>query len=90
MEDNKFAEVNRVDLIFDKVELMCEKVKKLDIVEDILNKVLSLRDEISAVNEFLAIHRGELDKVHKKQNELEQELHIIRNLSQSDEIIICM
>ena len=39
----------------------------------------------SAVNKILSIHRTELNKVHKKQNELEQELQIVRNLSQRDE-----
>ena len=39
----------------------------------------------NTVNEILSIHRGELNKVHKKQNVLEQELQIVRNLSQRDE-----
>ena len=73
MEDTKSAEV--LATIF----------RQLERVELLLDTVLSLQDNINAINETLAIHRRELDKVHKKQNELEQELQIVRNLSQRDE-----
>ena len=48
------------------MDVIFEKVKKLDILPDMVKEVRSL-------------------KVHKKQNELEQELQIVRNLSQRDE-----
>ena len=48
------------------MDVIFEKVKKLDILPDMVKEVRSL-------------------KVHKKQNELEQELEIVRNLSQRDE-----
>ena len=73
MEDSKSADV---------LETIFEQLERVDLT---LNKVLSLKDDINAINETLAIHRGELVKVHKKQNELEQELQIVRNLSQRDE-----
>ena len=73
MEDTKSAEV--LATIF----------RQLERVELALDTVLSLQDDINAINETLAIHRRELDKVYKKQNELEQELQIVRNLSQRDE-----
>ena len=38
-----------------------------------VKEVRSLKDEVNAVNEILSIHKEELDKVHKRQNELEQE-----------------
>ena len=48
------------------MDVIFEKVKKLDILPDMVKEVRSL-------------------KVHKKQNEPEQELKIVRNLSQRDE-----
>ena len=66
-------------------EVLANIFKQLERVDLVLEKVLLLNDDINAINEILAIHRGELDRVHKKQNELEQELQIVRNLSQRDE-----
>ena len=71
---NLFKQLDRVDLIFEKVE-------KLDILPDMVKEVQSLKDEVNAT---LSIHKEKLDKVHRKQNELEQELQIVRNLSQRD------
>ena len=82
MEDSESAEtfkqLERVDLIF-------EKVKHLDILPDMVKAVQSLQDDVKAVWKFLSFHQKELDKVHKRQNELEQELQIVRNLSQRHE-----
>ena len=49
-----------------------------------VKEVRSLKDEVNTVNETLSIHKEELDKVHRKQNELEKELQIVRILSQRD------
>ena len=67
----------------EKWELINEKLDKLPYM---VKEVVSLRDEVNAVNEMLSIHRGELDEVNKKQKELDQEIQIIRKLSQRDEI----
>ena len=46
-------------------EVLAAVFKQLERVDLTLNKVLSLKDDINAINETLAIHRGELVKVHK-------------------------
>ena len=67
----------------EKWELINEKLDKLPYM---VKEVVSLRDEVNAVNEMLSIHRGELDEVNKKQKELDQDIQIIRKLPQRDEI----
>ena len=66
----------------EKWELINEKLDKLPYM---VKEVVSLRDEVNAVNEMLSIHRRELDEVNKKQKELDQEIQIIRKLPQRDE-----
>ena len=50
-----------------------------------VKEVRLLKDEFNTVNEILSIHRGELNKVHKELNQIEQEIQIVQNLSQSGE-----
>ena len=66
----------------EKWEPINEKLGKLPYM---VKEVVSLRDEVNAVNEMLSIHRRELDEVNKKQKELDQEIQIIRKLPQRDE-----
>ena len=44
----------------EKWEHINEQVKKLDQLPYMVKEVVSLRDEVNAVNEMLSIHRGEL------------------------------
>ena len=86
MEDSEFAEtLTNIFKHLERVDLIFEKVKNLDILPDMVKKVQSLKDDVNAVNEILSFHKEELDKVHKRQNKLEQELQIVRNLSQRHE-----
>ena len=65
-----------------------KQLEKVDKLPNMKKEMWSLRDEVSAIYESLFIYRGELDQVKRKRNELDHEIHILRNLLQRDKRLI--
>ena len=67
-----------------------KQLEKLDQLPNMRKERQSLRDYVSAIDESLSTYRRELDQVKKKQNDLDNEIHILRSLPQRNERIINM